>query len=116
MHEMSMVSHLLSVAEHELSGYSVKKVNQLEITVSKMAGIMQDAFLFAFETLSTGTVFEKAGLNIIERPLDVICCDCSAAYTSDSFSMKCPYCGSAHGQIISNDEVLLTGIDFEELT
>lgn len=115
MHEMSLMQGLLQTAETALASYSVRQVNALHVQAGLLANLLPNAFIFAFETLAQGTVFENAELKVEKMPLQAHCCNCKKEYASMDIPPQCPHCTADEYEIIGGTEVVLSSIDFEEI-
>ena len=113
MHEASLMGNLLTIAEESLSGYNVTKINCLNIKAGKLANILPDALIFAFQSLAEAP-FAGARLEIEVLPITARCLDCGAEYQSMDIPLVCPDCGSNMAAIISGSEVYLDSIDFDQ--
>ncbi len=114
MHEMSLMSGILAKAEQALEPYQVRQINSITVQAGVLANLLPDAFAFAFECLSGGTVFAGAKLITEQRPITARCQQCNIQFEEESLPLICPQCHDNQIVIISGDEVFLTSIDFEE--
>ena len=114
MHEMSLMEGILQRAEAALAEYQVKKVNSITVKLSPLANIMPDAFAFAFEALTTGTVFDGSQLITQMLPLTAFCDQCQKKFEDTAIPPHCPSCGAVAKEILSGAEVYLASIDFDE--
>lgn len=115
MHEMSLMHNLLYTAEQALTPYRVARVRRLQVRAGILANILPAAFQFAFEALSQHTVFAGAELEVEKAPLEAYCLDCGLSYCSMTVPPQCPFCSGRHYRIGGGTEVLLVGIDFDEI-
>lgn len=113
MHEASLMENLLTIAEESLSGYNVNKINCLYVKAGKLANILPDALMFAFQSLAAAP-FAGARLEIEILPITARCLDCSAEYQSMDIPLVCPDCGSNAAEITGGSEVYLDSIDFDQ--
>lgn len=114
MHETSLMQNILAAAAQALAPYRVARVNELQVRAGILANVLPDAFSFAFEALSQGTLFDGAALRVEKTPLTACCQACGAVFTSFDVPPACPACGSHDQQITGGAEVLLASIDFDE--
>ena len=114
MHEMSLMSGMLSIANDALRGLNVKRVNAVTVSVGVLSNCLTDALELAFRSLSENTVFEGARLILCEKDFLAKCSVCGKEFTASGFPVACPACTSARLAIISGDEVYIESIDYEE--
>lgn len=114
MHEMSLMSGILSRAAAALQPYEVEQVKSITVQVGVLANVLPAAFDFAFEALCEDSIFAKAELICETKPIEAECLSCGRLFSSDSLPLICPKCEGREVKIIAGDEVLLLSINFDE--
>ncbi len=61
MHEMSVVTSLLSIVREEMAKHDVHRLLLVRVRYGALANIVPEALSFAFEALTAGTDFEDRG-------------------------------------------------------
>lgn len=113
MHETVLMRNLLDTVEQAVENHQVKRVNRVVISVGKLANVLPDALLFAFEAMTQDGIMKGAELEIESVPAVAHCDDCGAEYQIDGFPIVCPACMSTSFRIISGEEVYIQSIDCE---
>jgi len=117
MHEMSIVTSLLSLVEEELTKRQLQKLLVVRVRHGALANIVPDALSFAFEALTQGTPFEGARLELEEEPI-VLRCSCGASFSPEQkrelLFVPCPVCGETLGHTVEKGrELYLQHIEAE---
>ena len=100
MHEMSVVSSLLTIVQEEMQKHDVHRLLLVRVRYGVLANIVPEALSFAFEALTLGTPFEGAVLETEEIPLTLKCSSCGTVFTpsvEERFFAPCPNCGAEGG-------------------
>ncbi len=113
MHELSIAENILKIVESNISGYNFEKVKTINLKVGKLTAVVSTALVFAFEVLSSGTVFENAKINIREMPIKIICKVCKVEKEIENYHFVCPTCESENIEIISGRELLVEDVEIE---
>lgn len=80
MHEMSVVSSLLSIVQEEMQKHGVSRLLLVRVRYGALANIVPEALSFAFEALTMETPFEGAVLETEEVPLTLKCSVCGTVF------------------------------------
>lgn len=113
MHELSIAENILKIVESNINSYDFKKVKAINLKVGKLTAVASTALVFAFEVLSSGTVFENAKINIKEMPILIICQECKVEKEIENYHFICPSCESENIEIISGRELLVEDVEIE---
>jgi hydrogenase nickel incorporation protein HypA/HybF len=92
MHELSVMSSLLDVAEEHAREAGARKVLALYVVVGERSSFVDDSLLFYFDALSQGRLAEGAKLHIRRTPMRFFCATCESDYTPPISSFRCPIC------------------------
>ncbi len=109
MHEMSIVSSLLDIVQDEMHKHNVNRLLLVRVQYGALANIVPEALSFAFETLTMGTPFEGAVLEMEEIPLTLRCYACGTIFTphpEEHFFASCPTCGAQAGHTVQTGREL----------
>ena len=103
MHEVSIVSGLVTAILNELEKHNVVKVTEVVLTIGRLTNLGGEQMEFAFEVITRDTMLEGAVLKIEEEPIEVFCGTCSyegpvknAEFGDDHRGvpiLSCPKCG-----------------------
>ncbi|MDR2694766.1 MAG: hydrogenase maturation nickel metallochaperone HypA [Deltaproteobacteria bacterium] len=117
MHEMSIVTSLLSLVAEELDKRRLEKLLAVRVRHGALANIVPEAMSFAFEALTQGGPYEGARLELEEEPL-VLRCACGASFQPEQkrelLFAACPACGETLGHTVEKGrELYLQHIEAE---
>ena len=96
MHEMSLVTSLLSIIREETERHALHRLLQVRARYGALANIVPEALPVAFEALTAGTDWEGAVLQAEEIPLSLK----FSPARQKRFSAPCPFCGEEQGHSI----------------
>jgi hydrogenase nickel incorporation protein HypA/HybF len=113
MHEMSIVSGILDIAENEARSAGARVINSVEIEVGHLAGVEIPSLEFCFEVARRGTLAEQADLVIHEIPGLGHCPDCDQDVAVDYFVAVCPACGLGLVEILQGKELRVRSINVD---
>ena len=117
MHEISIVTSLLSLVVEELAQRRLEKLLVVRIRHGALANVVPEALSFAFEALTQGGRFEGARLELEEEPA-VLRCSCGASFSPahkrELLFAPCPVCGEVLGHTVEKGrELYLQHIEAE---
>ncbi|MCL2123685.1 MAG: hydrogenase maturation nickel metallochaperone HypA [Desulfovibrionaceae bacterium] len=117
MHEISIVTSLLSLVDEELAKRQLQKLLVVRVRHGALANIAPEAMSFAFEALTQGSPFEGARLELEEEPV-VLRCPCGACFSPEQkrelLFVPCPACGETLGHTVEKGrELYLQHIEAE---
>ena len=117
MHELSIVTSLLSLVEEELTKRRLEKLLAVRIRHGALANVVPEALSFAFEALTQGGPFEGARLELEEEPV-ILRCSCGANFSPEQrrelLFAPCPACGERLGHAVEKGrELYLQDIEAE---
>ncbi|MFA6710021.1 MAG: hydrogenase maturation nickel metallochaperone HypA [Candidatus Methanomethylophilaceae archaeon] len=102
MHEVSVVSDLVSAIITELDKYSVEKVEEVTLVIGELTSLGTEQMEFAYEVVTKGTVLEGSKLIIETEEIEVHCESCGydgpvetlvSDYSGHSIPiLSCPKC------------------------
>jgi hydrogenase nickel incorporation protein HypA/HybF len=94
MHEVNIVQGMLDIVIKNCKKEGYQGIESIKVKIGKASGVMPEAFLFAFESMKTGTIAEKAVLTIVEIPVSAYCNGCGSNFSvDDAYVIECPKCG-----------------------
>ena len=76
MHEVSVVSDLVSAILRELEKYDVMKVEEVTLVIGEMTSLGAEQLEFAYEIVTKDTKLEGSRLVIETEKIRVLCNDC----------------------------------------
>lgn len=108
MHEVSIATSLLAMAEEEIRAKGCSRILGLTVQYGQISGIMPEALRLAFAAVIAGTPHEGARLVLQEVPLRLRCPFCQTRFggTDDIFA-RCPNCGEEFGHMVEQGRELM---------
>jgi len=88
-------------------------VHAIRVLIGPLSGIEPELLMHAFRAACTATRVGAAELLIERAPVRVRCLECRHEGERATSTLTCGACGSERTQLLSGDELLLTGIDLE---
>ena len=76
MHEVSVVSDIVSAILRELEKYNVERVEEVVLVVGEMTSLGEEQLEFAYEIVTKGTKLEGSKLVIEQEKISVDCLEC----------------------------------------
>jgi hydrogenase nickel incorporation protein HypA/HybF len=113
MHELPITQNILDIVLHHARQAGASRVVRVNITIGKLASIVDDSVQFYWEIIAKDTIAEKASLNFRRLPVKLACLDCFNEYCPADEEFACPNCESTHIKILSGQEFYLESIDVE---
>ena len=111
MHEYSLIQALLTRVETEAQAQKATSVHRLRVRIGEMAGVERNLFASAYDICRTGTICEKAVLEIETSAARWACRVCGREVKQGEV-LACPECG-APARLTSGDEIILEQIELE---
>lgn len=111
MHEFGIADGLLKVAIETAECANAARVEQVNLRIGALAGVVDEALTFAFDALSEDTVAQGARLVIEPVPVTCYCENCAADFEPPRFSYRCPTCQALSRSIKTGRELQLVSIE-----
>lgn len=106
MHELSMVSAVMSSLDALAKKHQLEKITQITLQVGKIRAAVPELMCNAFEQLAEGTPYEGAELVIEEVDVDLECENCGKHIEKEeSLLAGCPACGSHKIRMLTGNEL-----------
>ncbi|HWC59986.1 MAG TPA: hydrogenase maturation nickel metallochaperone HypA [Verrucomicrobiae bacterium] len=111
MHELSIMQNALQQALQQARLAGARRVHEIRLRVGVLSGVVPEALQMAFETLTTGTVAEKASLAIENVPARFWCRNCYAEFTAETLFGECPTCHAISPELRAGRELELASLE-----
>lgn len=111
MHEYSIASSLLRMAEEQAVKHAAARVVSLELRVGELAGIEVDLLETAWSLVRERSCCDGVDLAITRTPARWECRDCGGPIARGGL-LACSGCG-AKARLASGDELVLDRIEME---
>ena len=113
MHELSLATRLVEVAEGAARRAGAGRVTTVVIRVGVLSGVAEDALRFAFDVAAAGTLLAGAMLLSHPVPVTVCCPTCGVTELPSVQRFCCPKCGTPTADVRSGRELELDSIEVE---
>ena len=114
MHELSIATALVELAEAEARRAGARKVIAVTLRLGTLAGVVADALRFCYDIATEATLLEGSRLIIEDVPVVVHCDPCGREVeVANVLSFCCPLCGTPSVTIRRGRELELESIEIE---
>ena len=113
MHEFSIAVNIVDIASKTAKDANTEKINEIEIDVGVLSGVIVEALEFALESAVKDTLLENTKITINEIKAKVKCNECSSEFKPDNYIEQCPECGSFNYEIIRGRELRVKSINVD---
>lgn len=113
MHEMSIVSGVLKIAEDQARGADATIINSIKLEIGQLAGIELDSLHFCFEVARKKTMAAKAQLIVRSIPGKGHCPHCEKDVPIGFQMGVCPVCEQAVVEIFQGRELRVLSINVD---
>ncbi len=115
MHEMGIAQQVVNIAVAAIPAHlEDPRVEQLNLRIGKLSGVVPQSLLFYLEILSKDTPLEGAKMHIEEVPAATRCNACLHEWPSEEAVFDCPKCESGDLNVISGREFDVVSIDMAD--
>lgn len=113
MHEVSIMESTLRIVKEKAEENNLKNVSKITLKIGELSGVMSDSLIFAFNSLSKGTIAEGAEFLIEKVDATAMCDECGITFKIDHFNKLCPECNKFSTDILSGYELYVNTIEGE---
>ncbi len=110
MHELSIAFSIVELAEEEARKANASIITKVEVEIGTMAGIENDALLFAWDSVVLGTMAQQSTLVIHSMQAEAHCLECGKDFPVEHFFVQCPDCSSFRYQITKGKEMRVSSL------
>ena len=116
MHEISLIRNVFRTLEGHLGTEVFARISRITLRVGPLSNVepilMQNAF--AAVTEAEQPAFQSAVLEIETTQIRIVCPSCAQESEVEGYRFYCRHCGTPSNQVISGDELLISGIALRE--
>jgi hydrogenase nickel incorporation protein HypA/HybF len=113
MHELSIATSIIDIAEDFAREKHVEKILKIEVEVGKLSGVVRENLIFALEIAVKDTVLKDAEIIIDETEGRSKCNACGAEFINNDWYTPCPNCHSLNFEIVAGKELRVKSIFFD---
>ena len=113
MHEFSIAINIVDIASKAAKNANAAKINEVEIEVGILSGVIIEALEFALESAVKSTLLENAKIVINKVKASAECNKCKTEFEPDNFIAQCPACNSLDFKIINGRELRVKSINVD---
>lgn len=111
MHEYSLMVALMERVEAEAAAHRALAVHRVRVLIGELSGVEPDLLQSAFDIVRSGTICDRAALDIERVAARWECPDCRRPLEAGQ-RLQCAACG-APATLASGGEILLGQIELE---
>jgi len=113
MHEVSIMTEALRLAEDAARSAEATRVRKLRLRVGSLSGVVPDALRFAFDVVRQNTLAADATLEIETVTAACWCVTCQAEFECADFFNECPRCNEPAGDLRRGREMEIADVEVE---
>jgi hydrogenase nickel incorporation protein HypA/HybF len=114
MHEVSVAQNIIDIVTSEAEKARAEKVTQVVLSIGKLAGIENEALLFAWDIVTKNTLAEGSSLIIEDIGGVAECQNCLHRFETSDYFTLCEKCGDFRTNIIKGKELQVKSIEIED--
>ena len=113
MHEFSIALNIVEIATETARANDAQKVNEVEIDVGDVSGVIYEALELALQSAVIGTILENAHFRLNRIRAGAICNKCRHKFEPGDLPAVCSNCGSSDIRIIRGKELKVKSINID---
>lgn len=113
MHELSIATGIVELAEDECLKAGGKYVSMLEIEIGTLAGVVIEALRFALDEAIANTLVKNAEIVFKEKKAIAVCSNCKCRFETFSAFQECPDCSNPFSDVIEGKDLLIKKIQVQ---
>lgn len=114
MHEMSMAISIIDIAIAEAEKAQSQTINEIEVEVGQLAGVMLESLSFCLEAAARSTMAESATFTLLQVLGKGHCSTCQREVMISEFPAQCNTCGGFGVSITAGTELKIRSISVNE--
>ncbi len=111
MHELSIVTNIIEIAEREVKKAQAQSVSKIELDIGILSGVEMQAFDFAWEQAIPNTPIENARRTVNRLEVIAKCEDCDYQFEAESLYELCPKCESINVKLLQGKEMKVKSLE-----
>ena len=114
MHEVSVAQNIVEIVILESEKAKAEKITQVILSIGELAGIENEALLFAWDMVTKNSIAEGSSLVIEDIPGLAECQGCKQQFPTDDYFAVCDKCGDFKTDIIKGKELQVNSIIIDD--
>ena len=114
MHELSIVQSILDTTLQVAEEHGGLPVEKVRVRVGRLRQLVPDLLTYSFDIVKKDTLAENATFEWEEVEPLVRCANCSNEFAPDDAFWVCPECGSAGGEVLAGEELILETVSLKD--
>jgi hydrogenase nickel incorporation protein HypA/HybF len=110
MHELSIVLNIIDTAIEVAEREDAQQVETIELQIGELAGVDENALLFAWGAGTKNTVLDKATLSIERVSGKAFCSECQIEFPLQNLYDGCPVCKQYFIQVTGGKELKIKSL------
>ena len=111
MHELSIIQHIIDIANEELCIQGAgRKVESVDLEIGELAGVEIDSLEFLWSAAISETPLEGAACQIHRIPGTAFCTSCEITFPIKNVFDPCPKCNAHWIHIRGGEELRIKSI------
>jgi hydrogenase nickel incorporation protein HypA/HybF len=110
MHELSIATSIIEIAEDFARDKNVAKIRKIEVEVGKLSGVVHENLVFAMDIAVKDTILQDAEVIIEEIDGLSVCNSCRTEFHNNDWYTPCPNCSSHDFEITGGKELRVRSI------
>jgi hydrogenase nickel incorporation protein HypA/HybF len=114
MHELSIATSMIEMAEAEAARHGGARVLAVHLKLGRLSGVVKDALLFSWDVACEDTPLAGARLVIEDSPVVVHCRACHEDRTLSAAEwLACPLCDTPAPDVVRGNELEVVALEIE---
>lgn len=113
MHELSVATGIIEIAEKTMQQNGLQKVHRIDIVIGELTCVDESALRFALEPAGKGTAMEGAEIVIHRQAALATCVACEKEFEPAGFVAQCPKCLGFETKIVKGRELFVKSVEAE---
>lgn len=113
MHEFSIALNIVEIATETARVNNAETVNEVEVDVGDMSGVIYEALEFALRSAIKGTILENSHFRLNRIKASAVCIDCRHDFEPEDYLSVCSNCGSSNIEILRGREMKVKSINID---
>ena len=111
MHELSIVTNIIEIAEREVKKAHAQSVSKIELDIGVLSGVEMQAFDFAWQQAIPNTSLARAERIVNRLQAITECEDCKYQFEAENLYELCPKCEGINTKMLQGKEMKVRSLE-----